>query len=180
MNNIYWMLCLVTSFFSFFCGCSATYTYEPSIENKSVSAQSFKLIKGKGVAVIEPSMSRLIYLKSGKYTASAIREALVRYANEVAIITDSDDNNTVPSVDKNRYGYIFKPEILHWEERATEWSGLPDRIGIKITVYDTSNDNILSSLVFNGKSKWFTFGGDHPQDLLFVPVNKYVKSLYEQ
>jgi hypothetical protein len=181
MNKICWILCLVIPFFSFFCGCSATYTYEPSIENKSILGQTAKLIKGKGVVVIEPKENApgQIYPKSGKYTASAIREALLHYTNEVSILTKYDTNDIIPSVDKNRYSYIFKPEILHWEERATEWSGLPDRIGIKITVYDTTNDNILSSLIFYGKSKWLTFGGDHPQDLLFVPINKYIKSLYE-
>ncbi|WP_254924651.1 DUF4823 domain-containing protein [Aeromonas sp. A35_P] len=29
-----------------------------------------------------------------------------------------------------------------------------------------------------GKSKWATFGGDHPQDLLPEPTEKYVNSLY--
>ncbi|ELW8199044.1 DUF4823 domain-containing protein, partial [Yersinia enterocolitica] len=67
---------------------------------------------------------------------------------------------------------------LHWEDRATEWSGKPDIIAIKITVYNAASDNIISSTIINGKSKWATFGGDHPQDLLAKPVSEYISSLY--
>jgi hypothetical protein len=37
----------------------------------------------------------------------------------------------------------------------------------------------LSSVVLTGRNKWATFGGDHPQDLLAVPLRKYVASLYQ-
>jgi hypothetical protein len=164
------------------CGCTA-YTYQPPLENKLIQGQDAKLAKGKGVAVVVPKnvkFEQTEYQKSGTYTAFTIREALMRYTNDVSIVSKYDANDIISSVDQDRYSYVFKPEILHWEERATEWSGKPDRIGIKNTVYDTKQRNVLSSQIFYGKSKWFTFGGDHPQDLLTVPINKYVKSLYEQ
>jgi len=31
---------------------------------------------------------------------------------------------------------------------------------------------------FTGKSSWFTFGGDHPQDLLAKPADEFVRGLY--
>ncbi|HHS7683625.1 TPA: DUF4823 domain-containing protein [Yersinia enterocolitica] len=51
-------------------------------------------------------------------------------------------------------------------------------IAIKITVYNAASDNIISSTIINGKSKWATFGGDHPQDLLAKPVSEYISSLF--
>jgi len=77
-----------------------------------------------------------------------------------------------------RYEYYIQSEILHWEDRATEWSGLPDRIEIKISVYDTHSGAELASSILSARSKWATFGGDHPQDLLPEPVKQYVESLY--
>jgi hypothetical protein len=70
------------------------------------------------------------------------------------------------------------PEILQWEDRATEWSGIPDKIEIKLSVYESGTEEELASIIMSGKSKWFTFGGDHPQDLLAKPLNKYIKTLY--
>ncbi len=69
-------------------------------------------------------------------------------------------------------------EILHWEDRATEWSGRPDRVEVQISVYDTSTREEVASSSYSGKSKWATFGGDHPQDLLSEPTDNYVRSLY--
>jgi len=61
-----------------------------------------------------------------------------------------------------RYAYYVASEILHWEDRATEWSGLPDKIEIKVIIYDTKSGREISSAVLSGRSKWTTFGGDHP------------------
>ena len=76
------------------------------------------------------------------------------------------------------YDYYVIPEILYWEDRATEWSGIPDKIEVKVSVYDGQSAKELASTIILGKSKWATFGGDHPQDLLPDPLNKYVESLY--
>ena len=70
------------------------------------------------------------------------------------------------------------PEILHWEDRNTEWSGIKDKIEIKLVVYDAATGNELASTIIAGKIKWATFGGDHPQDLLPEPLKRYVESLY--
>ena len=68
--------------------------------------------------------------------------------------------------------------ILHWEERATEWSGKPDQITIQVTLYDVSSKQVLDKVTIKGQSKWATFGGNHPQDLLAKPIEKYVAELF--
>jgi hypothetical protein len=35
---------------------------------------------------------------------------------------------------ENNYGYLVFPTILEWEDRATEWSGIPDKASIKIAM----------------------------------------------
>jgi hypothetical protein len=44
-------------------------------------------------------------------------------------------------------------------------------------VHDASGKEI-ASVVLSGKSRWATFGGDHPEDLLPEPVGQYVATLY--
>jgi hypothetical protein len=74
--------------------------------------------------------------------------------------------------------YYAVPEILHWEDRATEWSGIKDKLEIKLTVYEAARPAPVASTVLSGKSKFMTFGGDHPQDLLPALIGAYVQSLY--
>ena len=68
--------------------------------------------------------------------------------------------------------------ILHWEDRATQWSGKTDKITIKYSVYDTATGQVLASSVMSASSKWATFGGDHPQDLLPHPTQQFVDKLF--
>ena len=70
-------------------------------------------------------------------------------------------------------------EILQWEKRATEWSGRPDQIEIQLVIFDAVTKEVLANSSYSGKSKWLTFGGDHPQDLLPEPTSQYVTSLYK-
>jgi hypothetical protein len=68
--------------------------------------------------------------------------------------------------------------ILHWEDRATEWSGIPDKVEIRIDVIESARGDTIDSAIVKRKSGLATFGGDHPQDLLPKPVEDYVASLY--
>ncbi|MOA60072.1 hypothetical protein D3C78_1848620 [compost metagenome] len=51
-------------------------------------------------------------------------------------------------------------------------------IEIQVVIYDTLSKKNIANSSFKGKSKWATFGGDHPQDLLPEPAEKYVNALY--
>jgi hypothetical protein len=77
------------------------------------------------------------------------------------------------------FRYAVLPVISHWEERATEWSGIPDRVAIKIHVADVATGEVIDSADVSGKSRWLTFGGDHPEELLPSPIDDYVSSLFE-
>ncbi|NCF25983.1 MAG: DUF4823 domain-containing protein [Gammaproteobacteria bacterium] len=41
-----------------------------------------------------------------------------------------------------------------------------------------STGEVIDSALIDGKSKWATFGGDHPQDLLEKPLADYARSLF--
>ena len=79
----------------------------------------------------------------------------------------------------NGYKYLVYPTILHWEDRATEWSAIPDRVEVKIDIIESTTAKLLDSVVIKGKSGLATFGGDHPQDLLPKPVGEFVSTLFD-
>ena len=78
----------------------------------------------------------------------------------------------------NDFNYLFFPSILAWEDRATEWSGIPDKASIKISIIQSSTEKTLDSIIIQGTSGLGTFGGDHPQDLLTKPISDFVKTLF--
>ena len=73
--------------------------------------------------------------------------------------------------------YVVFPVILAWEDRATEWSGKADRVSVKISIVEVHTEDVLNTAVVSGRSGLATLGGDHPQDLLPLPVDEYLSRL---
>jgi len=157
------------------CGCTST--YRPT----NLTVPSAKLERGKSVVIATPAngaYGNKEYAASGKMTALAVRAAFAKFTNAVTVSTECKDLNSLKGMGSSQFDYYVVPEILRWEDRATEWSGLPDRIEILLSIYEGTSWKELASVSIAGKSKWATFGGDHPQDLLAEPLKKYVESLY--
>jgi hypothetical protein len=119
------------------------------------------------------------YFGSGNNTTQIVVLAFSQHAKRV------ESGNEVQNFDaaliaarKVGAKYLVVPTILEWEDRATEWSAIPDKASIKLAVVDTDTGATLDSVLIKGKSGLATFGGDHPQDLLPKPVGEYVSSLY--
>lgn len=154
-------------------GCTAKYM------QNDVSTNQGKLDSRQPVTIATPVDGRYdakAYSGSGEMTATAVRAAFSRYSNQVKVIPTCQDIACLRQ--HSTSGYYVVPEILHWEDRATEWSGIPGKIQVKLAVYDLNGTEPLAATVITGQSKWATFGGDHPQDLLPQPLSEYVKAQY--
>jgi Domain of unknown function (DUF4823) len=120
------------------------------------------------------------YEQSGKYAADAAVAALQAHGQkaETASVQGEDlDAAEEHALDKG-LAYVFQIQILHWEDRATEWSGIPDKLTLKFLVVDVHSGQQIASTVTSASSKWGTFGGDHPQDLLPEPTKMFVDQLF--
>jgi hypothetical protein len=154
--------------------CTSTYT------KLTVAETQAKLETSKSVAIATPangSYEAKEYVASGQQTAAAVRSAFAKHVVEVTTVPGCAVLSCLTDRQLS-FGYFVVPEILHWEDRATEWSGIKDKLEVKLTVHDAKSGRVLASTVISGKSKWMTFGGDHPQDLLAEPIDAYVNSLY--
>ena len=119
------------------------------------------------------------YAGSGMMTANEAVASLSRHVGKVRranVVEETPESLAAARASDCRY--LFEPRILHWEDRATEWSGKPDRITLKLTVYEASDGAVVATTVTRASSKWATFGGDHPQDLLPVPIATFVDGLF--
>lgn len=166
-------ICVLLPLFTI--GCSSTY------EHADMQAVVNKLDPNQGVLISQPqdgSYDTTHYQNSGLMTAQSLYSAFSKKAQKVELTASCHGDACLTSIEPEQFRYYVKPVILHWEERATEWSGKPDVIEIQVIIYDTVNKKSIANSSFKGKSKWVTFGGDHPQDLLQEPSEKYVTSLY--
>jgi len=120
-----------------------------------------------------------IYQGSGLSSSQVLHSALSKHARNV-----QSGQSFLPFEESlkyardNNYKYLVYPTILEWEDRATEWSGIPDRVELKIEFIQTATGRIVESGIVKGKSGLGTFGGDHPQDLLPIPINEFVSILF--
>lgn len=119
------------------------------------------------------------YEASGATTAKVVMAAFLRHTSRVKSgnVSQSFDE-AIAAARKTDSKYLAFPIILHWEDRATEWSLKPDRVEIKIEVFNVVTQKPVTSAIVSGKSGLATFGGDHPQDLLPEPISTFVASLY--
>jgi hypothetical protein len=120
-----------------------------------------------------------LYRGSGDMARTAMVNALSKYASDVSEIPGfvSEEVATLDARDRN-VAYLVYLRLLHWEDRTTEWSGKPDRIEVEIRLIDGKSGEVLESQIVKANSKWATFGGDHPQDLLPKPFDSFAARLF--
>ena len=159
-----------------FISCTSTYKYD--FNNPSNKA----LEKNKEIAVSvsdDGSYGSNIYNGSGRTLSNSIKQQVKKYSSNVIVLKNNETLKDFTDEEIKKYDYIIIPEILHWEDRATAWSGLPDKVEVSIEIYD-SNRELLKSAILSGKSASMTLGSTDPSELLEEPLATFFKSVFEE
>jgi hypothetical protein len=120
------------------------------------------------------------YEGSGVWTSSALADALRARGMQVVMGgTETALPKAIEAAAAAGADFIVYPQISHWSDRATEWSGIPDRITLLITVYDVATSAVLDRQEIRASSRWATFGGDHPQELLPELTRRWAETATE-
>lgn len=120
------------------------------------------------------------YRGSGVLVSNIIKSGLIVHMNDIIVAHKAESfKDSVGIAAHNGSDYLLYPTIMHWEDRATEWSGKADKVKVKIVTWKIKNNVEVSSAIIDGSSGLATFGGDHPQDLLPKPINSYIDTLFE-
>lgn len=158
-------------------GCSSAYSVRSS---GGLSTQA-SIPSSSSVFVALPEDGRLgrtLYAGSGAMTAQALAAALSPVVKSVQLSKGRTDRAAgMAQAKRAGFTYYAEPIIVLWEDRATEWSGKRDRVMIRISIFDVASGKLVDATTIQGTSKWATLGGDHPQDLLPVPMRNYVARL---
>lgn len=87
--------------------------------------------------------------------------------------------DAMKSAEEWRADYLVYPTIVKWEDRATEFSGVRDKLEFRLDLYKVATGEVLLSHLVDAKSRWMTDGGDTPVDLLQAPIDQWVQSLFQ-
>jgi Domain of unknown function (DUF4823) len=155
----------------FLAACSNKYrtdSFQPPAEALSRSKSAYIMLARDG------NYGGKTYAASGRLVSQQLFGAVTPRLNKTEMATSVESREQAIAAARGKaLAYVFEPVILNWEDRATEWSGRPDRITIMISVWDAASGKSLASGTERASSKWFTFGGDHPQDLVPVLMSNF-------
>lgn len=147
---------------------------------EAFQAPSAPLTASGGFYVVMPkdgSYGRRAYANSGATTAQAVAKALsARGAKVIRGDRAESTAQAIASAKRREAKYVFEPVILNWEDRATQWSGRPDKLSVKFVVYDTASAKALASTVVHGTLGYTA--GTSPDELLAEPARKFVDQLF--
>jgi hypothetical protein len=121
-----------------------------------------------------------IALDSGRATAELLRETFSHYVRQAYIGRRVETfQEALETARTFKCTYVVYPGVIVWEDHATEFSGIRDKVEVKIEVADTTSGEILHSKVIKGTGPWMTSGGNTPRDILPEPVLKFVATLFQ-
>ncbi|MDB5904654.1 MAG: hypothetical protein JWM26_3532 [Betaproteobacteria bacterium] len=160
------------------CGCTAHY----QVQNLAGTAASNRLDRQKSVYITVPedggSGSRQS-AGSGQAVAQAVASAFSRTAARVHVAERATTKEqAVEAAKKLNAAYVVSPVIAQWEHRATEWSGRPSRVALRISIIDAATGAEITSNSIEGRSRIVSLTPTSPESLLKDPIARYVDGLY--
>ncbi len=157
-------------------GCADSHTWTPQQNGSARIAANDRILI---TTPLDGEYGTHVYNGSGRNTAKIISNATSAKSRFVRVggVTVSFED-AVSQAQRSDQDILIFPTILHWEDRATEWSMIPDKVEVKVDVVNVRTGDVISSGVIKGSSGLATLGGDHPQDLLPEPVAELISELF--
>ena len=94
------------------------------------------------ICILTPADGRFeskVYEGTGQIVASRIVYALRADYADLLVLNPGSESDAKVDCGERGGRYLVVPAILHWEERATGWSGLPDHIEIQVSLRDLTS-----------------------------------------
>lgn len=130
--------------------------------------------EGSAICLIHPGDGQFkdkVYKTSGVKVGEVILKSVPkRYSPKV-----------VGSEEACKSNYLVTSEILEYENRASGWSGKPDKIKVKVTARNMENDELSTFTYYAdtnlAASAFFEWGNAAPYELLDSEFSKQVADL---
>lgn len=151
------------------------------------SGSQFAVSKNESICVLIPPDAVFegeSYLGSGDEIADQIKDELEVSGRSVRLIKESLSNAHFQCKEAGAQ-FAIRTSIVHYEDRVTGWSGKPDRIELKIYLYDLDHTDEMRSIHFEARSNmlvsaFFEWGNATPSGLLGEDFRHIIRKLLRQ
>jgi hypothetical protein len=126
------------------------------------------------MTAVDGSYNGKPYIGSGREVSNQVLAAMRSKALDSIIVNATDKQEATKQCSAQGANHLVIPSILHWEDRATNWSGLRDLIRIELQVTQIDPPKLLKVGTFEARNSWFTFVNNPPEDLLDEKFSKFV------
>ncbi|MDH5755498.1 MAG: DUF4823 domain-containing protein [Nitrospinota bacterium] len=118
------------------------------------------------------------YRGSGAKVAFEFARAMKPLVADVKISPNSSDNQSLfEDARKQNVRYLLIPQIMHWEDRATQWSGIPDRMEIQVELIDLVTGDTLDTSSISSNSSDVEFTDAPVGEMVRSAADRYFQSL---
>ncbi len=162
--------------------CSAKPGYR-RIDTSGSGVSSEPLGTNKAVFVSVPGDAvrrNKVYTGSGQEVAQSTATAFSRYATRVEIASPDleEREQLLAAARRASAGYLIVLTIVHWEPRATAWSGIPSQVDIGLSVINADTGREVRSTVLEGRSPKMDLARNSPEALYTDVLDGLVGELY--
>jgi len=141
------VLCLFSLLLFMSCTTSSS-NCKYTVKNTSDEA----LLRGMTVAVAlgkdGSSFEGKVYEGSGKILSDIIKQEILPYCKEVAIIEGKDTVKDFSEEELKNYGYIIIPKILLWEDKLADYSITSDAAKVTVEIYNSRAELLKTGSVW--------------------------------
>ncbi len=120
-----------------------------------------------------------VTIGSGKTVSSHVLSVVRQKQPLTQLIETTDEDQAIQQCSAKGVNYLVSPQILHWEDHATQWSGMRDRIKIEIRLIKVTPKTFIKSAQFEARNSWFTFVNAAPSELLDESFDKVILGIVE-
>lgn len=118
-----------------------------------------------------------VYAGSGQAVANATIEAMSPAPPLMLLMPGIDLHRARIRAATEDVDWVVVPSLIHWEDRATNWSGRRDLIRVDLSVYRTNPWELAAQVMFEARNSWFTLFNNPPRDLLDEEYTRAVRTL---
>lgn len=154
-------------------------TVQPTASSAKVPVKSDSVM-----CVIAPpdaSFEGAVYSGSGREIAEKIQIALQKAGRQSRLVSQTQHDSILPCKEKGAT-HVVETAVLRYEDRATGWSGKPDRIELRISLYDFEQPHQRSTITYQAQSSmlasaFLEWGNAKPTALLGQDFEESINKL---
>jgi len=114
------------------------------------------------------------YNGSGLNVSRRILSILRKVQPLAQLVEETNETDAAKNAKEKGASYLIVPDLLHWEDRATEWSGYRDKVQIELRLLSLDPLDVISSQDYSTTNNSITFLNTKPEDLLDERFEEFI------